>query len=151
MIIIIIIAVVLLQNNQSRSLCNWTNNLIKFFTIDKFCTRNLQSIWHAAYLSFLFSIALVDLKASSNCCLSCLFFLSSLEITLIRLLTNSSCMQCTQKLWLHALSTRKNWIAQFNWINGKKMRNDCFHIVNARFTQGLIKIAFSFLWLKISK
>ena len=98
MIILIMIAVVLLQNNQSRSLCNWTDNLIKFFTIDKFCTRNLQSIWHAAYLSFLFSIALVDLKANSNCCLSCLFFLSSLEITLIRLLTNR-----------HACNVHKNY------------------------------------------
>ena len=39
------ITAVSLQNNQGGSLCDWTdNNLITFFTINKFCTRNLQSI-----------------------------------------------------------------------------------------------------------
>ena len=50
-------------NNQNRSLCVRTdNNLITFFTINQSCTRNLQSIWYAAYLFLLFSITSVKLK-----------------------------------------------------------------------------------------
>ena len=30
-------------------------------------------------------------------------------------------MQCTQTLWRHALSTRKNWIIHINWMRGKKI------------------------------
>ena len=60
--IIIMITAVWLQNNQSLSLCDWTDNsLITFFTINKFCTRNLQSIWYATYLSLLFSTVWVKL------------------------------------------------------------------------------------------
>ena len=25
------------------------------------------------------------------------------------------------KLWLHALSTRENWVAHINWMNGEKL------------------------------
>ena len=39
------------MNNESRSLGNWTDNLITFFTKNLFRTRKLQSIWYAAYLS----------------------------------------------------------------------------------------------------
>ena len=54
---IIMINAVWLQNNQSRTLCDWIdNNLIAFFAINKFSTRNLKSILHAAHLSLLFSI-----------------------------------------------------------------------------------------------
>ena len=38
------------------SLCNWTDNLIKF------STRKLQSIWYSAYLHLLFPIDWVKLK-----------------------------------------------------------------------------------------
>ena len=72
---IIMITEVWLQNNQSRSLCDWIdNNLITFFTINKFSTRNLQSIWHAAYLSLLFSIAWV-IKLKESQFVVCLAFL----------------------------------------------------------------------------
>ena len=72
---IIMITAVWLQNNQSRSLCDWIdNNLITFFTINKFSTRNLKSIWHAAYLSLLFSIARV-IKLKESQFVVCLAFL----------------------------------------------------------------------------
>ena len=72
---IIIITAVWSQNNQSRSLCDWIdNNLITFFAITKFSTRNLQSIWHAAYLSLLFSIAWV-IKLKESQFVVCLAFL----------------------------------------------------------------------------
>ena len=69
------ITAVWLQNNQSRSLYDWIdNNLISFFTINKFSTRNLQSVRHTAYLSLLFSIAwLIKLKESQF--VACLAFL----------------------------------------------------------------------------
>ena len=40
-------------------------------------------------------------------------------------------MQSTQMLWLHALSTRKNWVVHFNWMNDKKYE----YAANATFTQ----------------
>ena len=72
---IILITAVWLQNNQSGSLCDWIdNNLITFFTINEFSTRSLQSIWHAAYLSLLFSITgVIKLKESQF--VVCLAFL----------------------------------------------------------------------------
>ena len=48
-------------------------------------------------------------------------------------------MQYTQTLWLHALSTRKNWIAHINCMNGNKYE----YITNARFTQGLLELIFT--------
>ena len=39
---------------------------------------------------------------------------------LIPLLENTSRMQYAQTLWLYALSTRINHVAQFNWTNDKK-------------------------------
>ena len=48
-------------------------------------------------------------------------------------------MQFTQTLWLHALSTRKNWIAHINWMNGNKYE----YTTNARFTQGLLELIFT--------
>ena len=82
----IMITVVWFQNSDSCSLCNYTdNNLTTFFTINKFCMRNLQSVGDAAYLSLLVSITLVERKANSTYCLSWIFslfqfpsFLSSL-------------------------------------------------------------------------
>ena len=57
------ITAVWLQNNQTRNSGDWTdNNFIMFFTINKFCTRNLESVWYGAYLSLIFSIAWVKLK-----------------------------------------------------------------------------------------
>ena len=44
----IMITAALLQNNESHNLCNWTDNLIKPFTINMFCMRQLQSIRCAA-------------------------------------------------------------------------------------------------------
>ena len=72
---IILITAVWLQNNQSGSLCGWINNLlITFSTINEFSTRSLQSIWHAAYLSLLFSITgVIKLKESQF--VVCLAFL----------------------------------------------------------------------------
>ena len=35
-------------------------------------------------------------------------------------LKNTSRMQCTQTLWIHVMSSRKNWVAHMNWMNGKK-------------------------------
>ena len=132
-----------------------TENLIKLFTINKFCTRNLQSIWYTAYMSLLFSIAWVELIANSTCHLSCLFslflflslsahpqiFRSLLPFTgvsccfILRnhtqnqlklhhsffdtLIRNTPRIQCSQMRWLHGLSTRKNEVAHFNWMNDK--------------------------------
>ena len=31
-------------------------------------------------------------------------------------------MQRTQNLWLHALSTSENWVADINWMNSKKQK-----------------------------
>ena len=50
------------------------NSLITFFSINQFCTRNLQSIWYEACSLFLpFSIASVKLKQ-----ICCLFYFFSL-------------------------------------------------------------------------
>ena len=49
-------------------------------------------------------------------------------------------MQCTQTLWLHALSTRKNWVIHINEMRSKKIENT----VNDRFTQGLQQLLFTF-------
>ena len=53
----------------------------------------------------------------------------------IRLLENTSRMQCAETLWLHALTTRKNW---FNDI--QKFENTVY----ARFTQELLPLIFIF-------
>ena len=65
---IILIIRVWLQNNENRDLWNLTDNLIKFFMINKFGTRKLQSIWSTVYLPLLYFIARVELKANSTCC-----------------------------------------------------------------------------------
>ena len=54
-------------------------------------------------------------------------------------------------LWLHALSTRKNWVAQFNWMDRKTYQNDCYCKVNARFSQGLLQLLFTFFGSKTCK
>ena len=46
-------------------------------------------------------------------------------------------MQCTQTL--HALSTRKNWVAYIDWMNDNKYE----YTANARFTQGLLQLLFT--------
>ena len=68
-----------LQNNQSCSLYHWTdNNLITFYTMNKFYTRNLQSIWHALTLTCLCFLSLLELnQINSICRLICSFSLFS--------------------------------------------------------------------------
>ena len=53
----------------------------------------------------------------------------------IRLLENTSRMQCTETLWLHTLSTRKTGSIIF-----KKIENTVY----ARFTQELLRLIFIF-------
>ena len=76
-------------------MCNWTDNLIKIFTLNKFCTRNLQSIWYAVYLSLLFS-KLLDVNKKQISVVVCLaflvffrFFFSQLTFRLLHLYYNS--------------------------------------------------------------
>ena len=102
-----VITVIWLQNNDSRSLCNWTDNLITFFKINKFRTRKSQTIWYTGYLSLLFSVAWVEVKANSTCRLSCFFsfffhFFSQLILRLLHPYCNS--LACLAVLFLKIIS-----------------------------------------------
>ena len=46
--------------------------------------------------------------------------------------------------WLHTLSTRENWVAQFKSMNGYRQEN-------ARFNRGLLQLLFPFLSSKTCK
>ena len=46
--------------------------------------------------------------------------------------------------WLHTLSTRENWVAQFKSMNGYRQEN-------ARFIRGLLQLLFPFLSSKTCK
>ena len=53
-------------------------------------------------------------------------------------------MQFTQAIWFYMPRAEKNWITQFNWINGKNYEwIGCCCAVNARFTQRLLQLVFT--------
>ena len=155
---IIMITAVWLQNNQSRSLCDWIdNNLITFFTINKFSSRNIQSIWHAAYLSLLFSIAwVIKLKERSQfvVCLAFLvffnFFLFPAHLP-IRSHTQKNCNIAffDPLIRKHITYARhRNAVAEMPWVlenTGSFILKKFENTVYARFTQELPQLIFKII------
>ena len=91
------------------------NNLFTFFTINQFCTRNMQSIWYTAYLFLFFSIASVKLKQTQFVVCFALsvffrFFLFSAHLCIIESLLYSRMLESLARCLTELYASDFYWI-----------------------------------------